>query len=169
MLRQRLEAAMFEIEHTRRFVDVYLYAGACRGSLLLAGQQRISDFLSSEREQIIIDDATVARVGGGAVAAGRRVVIEKREVLFVVDLQEDGAAALSAQVVQRERVAVVVGVGPYWVQGFAHLPPGGSIELLFHGTLSQFLPLTDARLVSQPNASLRTFLINREHRHSLIT
>jgi hypothetical protein len=145
-----------------------LYAGACRGAVKLVGQQRLSDFLGSERDQLTVDDATVARGGGSVLATGRQVIIERRHILFVVDLEDASKPQESNQVLQREPLSVTVGVGPYWIQGVAHVPPGGRMDLLFSGMMAQFLPLTEARLVTQPDATPRTFLINREHRHSLI-
>lgn len=144
-------------------LEVYLQAAVVRG-VLQTSQERLSNYLMIRQgdEVFSLTEATVEGAGGSAMkTAADEYLIYMQEVFLIADLTaENRSAGLRAAFVKKDQSKAFLGVGPYLLQGIAHLRPGSGLnEILMEQ--SRFLPITEATLVGREEIGSRTFLINR--------
>ena len=146
-------------------LEVYLQSAVVRG-VLVTNQDRLSNYLIlREGEEVFtLKDATLETAEGKAIAVSAdEYLIYMREVFLIADLSPKGQTARSGieqLYVQKEASKTLFSVGPYLLHGSIYLLPGAVLhDLLMEG--SQFIPVTDATLLSRRDIGPRTFLVNR--------
>lgn len=143
-----------------RTVEIYLPACALRGTLE-THHARVSDHLGTPEEVLRLSDVRVTLRDGRELARQRSVLVNKAEILFVIDLTPYPTGHLGFQV-ERSPQPVTVNVGNIWLRGKAHLPVGGEVAHYFTGAVNRFMALTEASVVGHDAARPRTVLINRD-------
>jgi len=141
-----------------RPVELYLESGVLRG-LLKSAHPRLSDHLRDADESLMLEDAAVVPYRAKEpLASSATVLVQKRRVLFAVDLE----AQPGVESMRVERVAhpVAMSSGPFWLRGTVHLPVGGELRSYFESSAIGFVPLTSATVVGREAAATRTLLVN---------
>jgi hypothetical protein len=156
---------MKETTTPTKLVDIYLSSAIIRGSLVTR-HDRLSNHLNlrSEDEVASLVEARVRDLDGNPFEGGSGdFTVYMGEILLVADLMPTGGSrrsALDHPRLEKEQRAVLLGVGPFWLRGTAHLVPG--MELPNWALVKQnFIPLTDATVVNQRESEPCTFLVNR--------
>jgi hypothetical protein len=146
-------------------MEVYLPAALVRG-VLETNQDRLSNHLIvSQNDQVFsLRDATVEDLSGKLIASRtNEYVVYMREVFLIADLSPAGQSqrsGLEGLYRKKNTSKALISVGPYLIQGDVYLVPGGALyDLLLEK--NQFIPLTNATILSRQSASPRTYLINR--------
>jgi hypothetical protein len=156
------------IEHGLTYsmpLEVYFQAALVRG-VLVTNQNRLSSYLVlREGEEIFsLKDATLESVSGKPISVGSdEYLVYLREVLLIADLSPTNQAkraGMESFYVQKETSKALISVGPYLLQGNIHLVPGAALHDLLVEK-SQFIPVTDARLLDRREIGPRTYLVNR--------
>jgi hypothetical protein len=156
------------IEHGLTYsmpLEVYFQAALVRG-VLVTNQNRLSSYLVlREGEEIFsLKDATLESIRGKPISVGSdEYLVYLREVLLIADLSptsQTKRAGLESFYVQKETSKALISVGPYLLQGNIHLVPGAALHDLLVEK-SQFIPVTDARLLDRQEIGPRTYLVNR--------
>jgi len=146
-------------------LEVYLQAAVVRG-ILVTNQDRLSNYLIlREGEDVFtLRDATLEEYNGKSIAvAADEYLIYMREVFLIADLSPKGQilrSGIEQLYVQKEATKALFSVGPYLLHGSLYLLPGAAL----HDVLmerSQFIPVTDASLLSRQDVGPRTYLVNR--------
>jgi len=141
-----------------RPVELYLESGVLRGQLKTA-HPRLSDHLRDADESLVLDGAVVVPYRAKEpLASSATVLVQKRRVLFAVDLEAQ--PGVESMRVAREAHQVVLSSGPFWLRGTVHLPLGGELRSYFESSAVGFVPLTSATVVGRENATPRTLLVN---------
>lgn len=141
-----------------RQVELYLESGVLRG-LLKSAHPRLSDHLRDADESLMLEGAVVMpNRSKEPLASGAAVLVQKRRILFAVDLE--AGVGLESMRVARESRLVVVSSGPFWLRGTVHLPVGGELRSYFESSAIGFVPLTSATVVGREAAAARTLLVN---------
>jgi hypothetical protein len=141
-----------------RQVEIYLESGALRG-LLKSAHPRLSDHLRDADESLMLEGAVVMPYRSKEpLASGAAVLVQKRRILFAVDLE--AGTGMESMRVARESRLVVVSSGPFWLRGEVHLPVGGELRSYFESSAIGFVPLTSAIVVGRETAAPRTLLVN---------
>ena len=146
-------------------MEVHLPAALVRG-VLETNQDRLSNhLLVRQNDQVFsLRDATVEDLTGKLVASRtNEYVVYMREVVLIADLSPAGQSQRSGLegLYRKKNISkALISVGPYLIQGDVYLVPGGALyDLLLEK--NQFIPLTNATILSRQPASPRTYLINR--------
>ncbi len=103
------------------------------------GSQRLSDLLNAE------DMLSVTRVERNPTEGDWRVV-ERERMLLVVAPPHSSPRQLR---VHRQKREILVQSAKYAVSGTVHLVPGNRLDRTVLRTRQHFLPITDARLMTQ--------------------
>jgi hypothetical protein len=148
-------------------IEVYLDHCSMRGTLL-TGHGRVSDHLAATEEILRLSNAQVVMRDGTMLENAATALVNKSEILFVVDLSPTSGGRASFHV-ERDHFNVVLNVGPIWLQGRAHVPVGAELHAFFAGTMNRFMAITDATIVGHATAKPRTVLINRDQLRCMVT
>jgi hypothetical protein len=146
-------------------LEVYLQAAVVRG-ILVTNQDRLSNHLIlREGEDVItLRDATLENYNGKSIAvAADEYLVYMREVFLIADLSPKGQTVRSGieqLYVQKESSKALFSVGPYLLHGSIYLLPGTVLHDLLMES-SQFIPVTEATLLSRQDIGPRTYLVNR--------
>ena len=146
-------------------LEVYLQAAVVRG-VLVTNQTRLSNYLVlREGEEVFsLKDATLENLNGKSITVGSdEYLVYLREVLLIADLSpasQTKRAGMENFYVYKEASNALFSVGPYLLQGGIHLVPGAPLHDLLVEK-SQFVPVTDARLLNRQEIGPRTYLVNR--------
>lgn len=151
---------------SQKRIEVYLDACSIRGTLDTA-HPRVSDHLGSTEEVVRLRDARVVLRDGSVLSENTSVVINKSEILFVVDLTPRPAGHAGFQV-EKDPVNVTLNIGTIWLKGRAHLPVGGELSSFFAGAMNRFMAITEATVVGYDSAEPRTVLINRDQLNCML-
>jgi len=146
-------------------LEVYLQSAVLRG-ILATNQDRLSNFfLLREGEEVFsLRETTLEGLNGKPVATSSdEYLIYMQEVLLIADLNprlrvEPGK--FEHLYVRKEASKALLVVGPFWLRGNIHVPPGGALHDLLL-TRTRFVPVTDAALLDRPEILPRTYLVNR--------
>jgi hypothetical protein len=156
---------MKETTTPTKLVDIYLPSAIIRGSLVTR-HDRLSNHLNlrSEDDVSSLVEARVRDLNGDPLEGGSsNFTVYTGEILLVADLVPTigiRRSALDHPRLEKESRAVLLGVGPFWLRGTAHLTPG--MELPNWALVKQnFIPLTDATVLNQRESEPCTFLVNR--------
>jgi hypothetical protein len=156
---------MKETAPPSRLVEVYLPSAVIRGSLVTR-HDRLSNHLNlrSEDDVASLLEASIRDLSGNPLQVGSGdFTIYTSEMLLVADLMPatvvDQSAWDRAQV-KKEPQAVLLGIGPFWLRGTAHLMPGAPLSNLAL-VKQNFIPVTDATVLNQPEREPCTILVNR--------
>ena len=146
-------------------MEVHLPAALVRG-VLETNQDRLSNhLLVRQNDQVFsLRDATVEDLAGKLIASRtNEYVVYMREVFLIADLSPAGQSqrsGLEGLYRKKNTSKALISVGPYLIQGDVYLVPGGALyDLLLEK--NQFIPLTNATILSRQPTSPRTYLINR--------
>lgn len=148
-------------------VEVYLNSCSIRG-LLETTVPRVSDHLCIPEQVLRLADARVTLRDGSILATGQVSLINKDEILFVIDLTPGGTSKLGFQI-PKDQIALTVSIGNLWLRGYAHMPHGADMNSFLTGTMNRFMPLTGATVVGHEGAPPRTVLINRDRLKCVLT
>jgi hypothetical protein len=148
-------------------IEAYLDHCSIRGTLM-TGHARVSDHLGATEEILRLTGARVVMRDGTVLENTPTALINKSELLFVVDLSPSPGGHASFHV-ERDHFNVMLNVGPIWLQGKAHVPVGAELHAFFAGTMNRFMAITDATVVGHANAKPRTVLINRDQLRCMVT
>jgi hypothetical protein len=146
-------------------LEVYLQTAVVRG-VLVTNQDRLSNylFLREGDEVFSLKEATLEGLNRKTVTAGSdEYLIYMQELFLIADLSpqfRSDPALLEHLYVKKETSRVLLGVGPYWVQGNIHIAPGGALHDLLLAK-SRLIPVTDAAILDRPDVGPRTYLVNR--------
>jgi hypothetical protein len=147
-------------------IEVYLDACSVRG-ILETAHARVSDHLGATEEVLRIREARVLMRNGEQLSSEKTVLVNKTEILFIVDLTPRTSGQTGFQV-ERDPHEVILNVGTIWLKGRAHVPVGGELPSFFAGAMNRFMPITEATVVGYTNAEPRTVLINRDQLRCMI-
>lgn len=95
-------------------------------------------------------------------------LVNKAEILFVVDLTPNPEGAHLGFQVERAPLEVTLNVGNIWLRGRAHLPIGGDINSFFTGAVNRFMAITEATVVGHEQGRPRTVIINRDQLNCML-
>jgi len=157
---------MVKVGSYRKPVEIYLPSAVIRGTLVTK-QERLTDHLNlrGEDQVLSLQDVQFEDLQGNAAPeSGKNMIVYVHQVMFVVDLGIAPAMSVADAAtlrVKRESREVCLGVGPFWLQGKVHLPPGAELGSFAQGKI-HFIPLTEGTFLNCPTAEPRTFIINRE-------
>ena len=146
-------------------IRVYLESVIVSG-MLPTKHQRLSDFfnLAAGYECIALKDSSAEDFDGHVFAVNSgEFLIYKPEVMLVVDMRETekaGSSEVNLERIHKEDRKVMLSVGPFRLQGTIHILPGNRLEQVLTGK-TEFVPLTEARLLKPVQSERRTFLINQ--------
>ena len=156
---------MKEASTPTKSVEIYLPSAIVRGSLVTR-HDRLSNYLNliSEDNVSSLVEASVRDLNGNPLpVSSSDFTIYTSEILLAADLSPMVGfrhSPLDHQRLQKEPTAVLLGIGPFWVRGTAHLMPGAELPRL--ALLKQnFIPVTDATVLNQPESEPCTILVNR--------
>jgi hypothetical protein len=152
---------------TTKTVEVYLASCSIRGTIETP-HARVSDHLGSPDEVLRVREARVVLRDGSQVANNRTALVNKAEILFVVDLTTNPSGHLGFQV-ERAPLEVTLNVGNIWLKGQIHLPIGGDINSFFTGAVNRFMAITEATVVGYEQGRPRTVIINRDQLNCMLT
>lgn len=151
---------------TSKPIEVYLASCSIRGTIETP-HPRVSDHLGATDEVLRLSDARVVLRDGTQVASEKTAVVNKAEILFVVDLTPNSTGLLGFQV-ERAPVEVTLNVGNIWLRGRAHLPIGGDINSFFTGAVNRYMAITEAIVVGYEQGRPRTVIINRDQLNCML-
>jgi hypothetical protein len=146
-----------------RFVRVATLHGTFQGTMHLGPIQRVVDDLNvAEKSFLVLDevdlDATEWNFDDGPVA------INKSCVLYVQELGDNARSQDRRFAGHFTRAPVRLRVGPYEVEGFVHVPPGGEAMKRLNQGGHPFLPLTSVTVIGTDTQFESPFLaVNRQH------
>ncbi|HEV8344708.1 MAG TPA: hypothetical protein VGR30_20300 [Candidatus Binatia bacterium] len=156
---------MKETATPTKLVEVYFPSAVIRGSLVTR-HDRLSNHLNlrSEDDVASLVEASVRDLSGNPLQVGSGdFTIYTSEMLLVVDLMPTTVTERSAwdhAQVKKEPRAVLLGIGPFWLRGTAHLMPGAQLSN-WALVKQNFIPVTDATVLNQPEREPCTILVNR--------
>jgi hypothetical protein len=156
---------MKETTTPTKLVDIYLHSAIIRGSLVTR-HDRLSNHLNLRSEDAVTSlvEAKLRDLNGDPLEGGSGdFTVYTGEILLVADLVPTSGSqrsALDHPRLEKESRAVLLGIGPFWLRGTAHLMPG--MELPNWALVKQnFIPLTEATVLNQRESEPCTFLVNR--------
>ena len=134
--------------------------------ILATDRPRLTDAVNAVGQQLELLDVVSAVYGSGASRHyGDAAFVLKRSIFFVCDRPAAGYRPEHAPITpHHQRHHIALSCGPFFIEGRAHLAPGGNIESKIFHSAQRFIPLTDATITSpdMPTSSESTVLINRE-------
>ncbi|HET9014603.1 MAG TPA: hypothetical protein VFN57_03350 [Thermomicrobiaceae bacterium] len=146
-------------------VHVYLLRNFLSGKLVTT-HARLSDGMNDGNPHLRLRDVVAVDYANPRLRYARdQAMVIKSRVLFICDRPVPGYQPAHGRfAVQRERQRVTLAVGPFFIEGDAHVPPGGTIETRLVSVFLPFIALTDARIASSvlPAFAEDTVLVNRE-------
>jgi hypothetical protein len=146
-------------------LEVYLQAAVVRG-VLVTNQDRLSNYLVlREGEEIFaLREAQITDLGGKTIrVSADEYLVYMRQVYAIADLSPQLRAmrsGLEPFYVKKDQTRALLGVGPFLIQGSAHLVPGAFIQDLLLAK-SLFIPVTNAIMLNSREREARTYLVNR--------
>lgn len=150
-----------------RHVPVHVYTlQSFLAGILTTDRPRLTDALNGAGKHLELLDVVSATYGSGASRHyGDSAYVLKKSVYFVCDRPAAGYRPEHAPVATgHARHHIVLSCGPFFIEGRAHLPPGGNVEQKIFESAQRFIPLTGATISSptMPVTNEATVLVNRE-------
>jgi len=145
-------------------LEIYLSSTLIRGALFTR-HNRVSNHLNlrSGDESLLINNAIIEDLGGNRVPSDpKEYLLYLEDVLFIADLStaiDTTRVGVDQEPIRKDPRSVLVYVSPYWIRGTAHLIPGAALSDLLV-VKKRFIPITEAKLLNQPDMASRTLLVN---------
>jgi hypothetical protein len=150
-----------------RHIPVHVYTmQSFLAGILTTDRPRLTDAVNAVGRYLELLDVVSAIYGSGASRHyGDAAFVLKKSVFFVCDRPTAGYLPEHAPIAPSHlRHHIALSCGPFFIEGRAHLPPGGNVESKIFDSAQTFIPLTGATITSpdMPISSEATVLVNRE-------
>jgi hypothetical protein len=150
-----------------RHIPVHVYTlQSFLAGILTTDRPRLTDAVNAVGTQLELLDVVSAVYGSGTSRHyGDAAFVLKRSVFFICDRPAAGYRPEHAPIAHHHlRHHIALSCGPFFIEGRAHLPPGGNVEHKIFDSAQRFIPLTDATITSpdMPTSTEATVLVNRE-------
>ncbi|HUY98955.1 MAG TPA: hypothetical protein VMU89_01300 [Thermomicrobiaceae bacterium] len=146
-------------------VHVYLIRNFLSGKLV-TGHGRLSETMNDGNPHLRLRDVVAVDYSNPRLRYARtQAVVVKARILFICDRPAAGYQPAHGRfAVARDRQRVTVACGPFFIEGDAHVPPGGTIETRLVSVFLPYIALTDVRIASSvlPAFAEDAVLVNRE-------
>lgn len=146
-----------------RQVSIETEHGTVEGSLFISPMLRTLDDLNMDRKFLTLQ-AKHCQVSGWSFRRGE-MLLNKNTILTMRELgpPPDMSAGRPAGA-RFTRASVRLQVGPYQIEGFMHVPPGGSVMARLNQSGAGFLSVTSASVVGPASQFAAPFLaVSRLH------
>ena len=146
-------------------VHVYLQRNFLSGKVAVA-RGRISENMNDGNPLLRLSDVVAVDYANPRLRYARTTaLVTKGRILFICDRPAAGYHPAGGPfAVSRDLQRVTVACGPFFLEGDAHVPPGGTVEMRLESVFLPFIALTNVRIASAvlPAFAEDTVLVNRE-------
>ena len=146
-------------------VHVYLLRNFLSGKLVTM-HGRLSDTMNDGNPHLRLRDVVAVDYANPRLRYARsEALVVKSRILFICDRPAAGYQPAHGRfAVARERQRITAACGPFFIEGDAHVPPGGTIETRLVSPFLPFIALTEARIASSvlPGFAEDAVLVNHE-------